>query len=169
MLVASGCSGAAETVPAPATAPFIRIESSCDIILPGPFRFRAGSSVLDPQAVSDWLLEQYTSIIRTSCAKPERVALVGFLAPGEPDAPPGLAQARADAVLRALVARGVEASRLETHASAAPYPDETATEGRVEIRILRSEGRDWMRWNGQAVVPVDPHKSLPQLGRDGPG
>jgi outer membrane protein OmpA-like peptidoglycan-associated protein len=154
ILSASACSGAAETSPTPATPAFVTIESSCDIVLPGAFKFRAGSSTLEPD--SAWLVDSYVSMIRTSCLKPERVAIVGFLAPSEPDAP-GLAQARADAVSRAFVAHGVEPSRLETHGSPTRYPDEMyPTEGRAEIKILRAEGRDWMRWDGQAVVPIDP-------------
>ena len=154
ILSVSACSGAAETAPEPATPSFVVIESSCDIILPGAFRFRAGSSTLESD--SAWLVDSYVSLVRESCLKPERIAVVGYLAQGEPDAP-GLAQARADAVSRALVAHGVEPSRLETHASPTPYPEEApTTEGRAEITILRAEGRDWMRWDGKAIVPVDP-------------
>ena len=150
---ASACSAAADTTPPPATPPVIVIEGSCDIILPGPFRFRAGSSSLSPDGA--WLIDRYVSLLMASCLKPERVAIVGFLSQNEPDAP-GLAQSRADAVYHALVARGVEPSRLETHASPTRFPEETwAPGGRAEIEILRAEGRDWKRWDGRAVVPVE--------------
>src|SRR6185437_13869943 len=61
---------AAETAPAPETPRVVAIEASCDIILPGPFRFRAGSSELGTD--SAFLVDSYTSLIRTSCLKPER-------------------------------------------------------------------------------------------------
>lgn len=87
----------------------------------------------------------------------ERVAILGHASIDEQDAD-RVSQERADAVLKALVARGVAAARLEAHGMGArkPVEDTAARNRRADFKILRLARREQYRWNGADTVPV-PH------------
>src|SRR5690348_1638339 len=70
------------------------------------------------------LLEEIARILDRT-PQIQRMAVIGHAAQGEADAPK-LAQARADAVVNALVARHVGAERIESHAAGATASDDAS-------------------------------------------
>ncbi len=116
--------------------------------------FDKQSAKISPLAHS--LLEQVVAVMLANPDAIERVAVMGHASRDESQLD-ATALARATAVKQALVDHNVDASRLETHGVGARRAfDETDTSlnRRVEFVVLRAEGHEQFRLNGDAVDPV---------------
>jgi outer membrane protein OmpA-like peptidoglycan-associated protein len=153
-LSCSACGGPEGGAPPPATPGFITIAPNRDYFGLEPIEFTAGSATLEGSFAAS--IEGLASFMRSG-REIDRVACVGYVSQDEPDVP-GLAEARAIAVARELVARGVESVRIEAHGSPERQPRDAEMPGRerrAEMRVLRGDDRDQLRWDGRRLVPVD--------------
>jgi outer membrane protein OmpA-like peptidoglycan-associated protein len=132
----------------------VRVNATRIVIRPR-IQFRGNSSVLPTDATL--ILREIAAVMH---AHPElgRVGVIGH-ASNDERAPARLSQARADAVLRALVALGLEPARAEAHGYGATRPITTnatvhgrETNRRVEFELMEIDGRVLLRWTGHALV-----------------
>jgi outer membrane protein OmpA-like peptidoglycan-associated protein len=104
--------------------------------------FDRGVDALRPDNV-----QALDAVVEALAANPaiEEVACLGTGAPEEPG-PDRLASRRAQAVLDALVARGVEPERLIAWSQLAPSPAEPGRGGVVRFLLVRANGAAIRRW-----------------------
>ena len=107
-------------------------------------------------SLAEPLVEQVAAVLLANKDAIERVAVIGHASRDETQLD-ATAAARATAVKQALVDRNVDAARLEVHEAGARRAfdeKETMLNRRVEFVVLRAEGREQFRLNGDAIEPI---------------
>lgn len=138
--------------------PMVRIlESQIRIVT--TIRFAKGKAVVPPDAAT------IIDALADTIAHHPEIELVAFVGHRTPDEPDALAQQRAEAVVRAVVAKGVDASRLVARSAGARAPLVAAPNDPgnrcVDFAAERIDGRAVGTWDGRAVGRTPPPTPAP--------
>jgi outer membrane protein OmpA-like peptidoglycan-associated protein len=127
--------------------------SSChEFYILVPLRFRPGSSTISKDQES--VVNELADIMAKEAAHLERLAVIGQASIDEHDGA-ALSEARAAAVMSGLLARHVDARRLEAHGAGLSEAYRVRSENRrVDFFIARWDGKDVRRWNGREMAVV---------------